>query len=51
MLFCYELFEYIWGFIVQYVELRFEDSIFRYLEDLAFLLECLMQFGIGSANM
>ena len=37
MLFCYKLFEYIWGFIVQSVQLRFESSIFKYLED----------FGIG----
>ena len=33
MLFCYELFYYIWGFIVQYVQLRFESSVLKYIED------------------
>ena len=33
MLFCYELFENIWGFIVQSVKLRFEFSVWNYFED------------------
>ena len=37
MLFCYELFENIWGSIVQSAQLRFEYSVCKYFED----------FGIG----
>ena len=33
MLFYYEFFENIWGFIVQYVQLRFVSSICKYFED------------------
>ena len=33
MLFYYEFFEYIWGFIVQYVQFKFESSVFKYIED------------------
>ena len=33
MLFCYELFEYIRGFIVQSVQLSFESSVLKYIED------------------
>ena len=33
MLFCYELFYFILGFIFQYVKLSFESSVLRYLED------------------
>ena len=33
MFFCYELFEYILGLIVQYVQLRFNSSVFEYFED------------------
>ena len=33
MLFCYELFENIRGFIVQSVQLRFESSVCKYFED------------------
>ena len=33
MLFCYELFDNIWGFIVQYVQLSFDSSVCKYFED------------------
>ena len=33
MLFCYEFFENIRGFILQYVQLRFEYSVCKYFED------------------
>ena len=34
MLFCYEFFEYVWGFIFLSVQLRFEFSAFKYLENI-----------------
>ena len=33
MLFCYEFFENIWGFIFQSAQLRFESSVCKYFED------------------
>ena len=33
MFFCYEWFNNIWGFIVQYAQLRFESYVCKYFED------------------
>ena len=33
MLFCYEFFEYIWGLIVQSMQLGFESSVCKFFED------------------